>query len=68
MTSSNYGMEEENGYLVPNRTNNNTQKDLAVDDGYLVPTSPGFQVILYFSPKNFRTQIGSSSCYLSCVQ
>ena len=38
-------MEEDAGYLVPNRMNNNSQKELlAVEEGYLVPTSPGFQV------------------------
>ncbi len=44
MTSSNYGVEEEEGYLVPNKMNNNSQKELAVQNGYLVPNSPGFQV------------------------
>jgi hypothetical protein len=51
MTSSNYGMEEEEGYLVPNKMNNNSQKELSVQNGYLVPNSPGFQVrkSMYFS-------------------
>ena len=44
MTSSNYGVEEEEGYLVPNKMNNNSQKELSVQNGYLVPNSPGFQV------------------------
>jgi hypothetical protein len=44
MTSSNYGVEEEDGYLVPNKMNNNSQKELFVQNGYLVPNSPGFQV------------------------
>jgi hypothetical protein len=44
MTSSCYEMEEDGGYLVPNRINNNSHKELAMEEGYLVPTSPGFQV------------------------
>ena len=45
-------MEEDAGYLVPNRMNNNSQKELlAVEEGYLVPTSPGFQVKIIFGPQ-----------------
>lgn len=53
MTSSCYdGVEEDAGYLVPNRMNNNSssQKELAVEDGYLVPTSPGFQETTFSRP------------------